>query len=211
MILDGIIFDIDGILVDVSKSYREAIRQTAGFFMKREVKMDEVTRIKNKLGMNNDWVATYSLINNLAIPFETVKSYFQSLYLGSSKNKGFINNEKLFIPKTKLEQLKKNYKKLGIATDRPKMEAEYVINKNKLRGLFDCIVAMEDVKKGKPAPDMILTVIKKLKLKNTVYIGDSPSDIIASKAAGIPSIYVGNQNIGSFRFQSMLQVIDYLL
>jgi len=36
---DGLIFDMDGILVDVSKSYRETIRQTAGYFLKRNVLM----------------------------------------------------------------------------------------------------------------------------------------------------------------------------
>jgi len=33
---DGLIFDMDGVLVDVSQSYREAIRQTAGYFLKRK-------------------------------------------------------------------------------------------------------------------------------------------------------------------------------
>lgn len=208
---DGLIFDIDGILVDVSQSYRETIRKTACFFLNRNVKKEEVTKIKNKIGMNNDWDATYSLVNNSDIPFDTVKSYFQSLYLGTSKKNGLINKERLLIPLTKLKLLKKKYKKLGIATGRPRNEAKYVLNKNKLSKLFDYIVAMEDVKKGKSAPDMILSVIKKLKLKNTVYIGDSPSDVIASKRAGIPSIYVGKQNIGSFKFRSVLQVIKYLL
>lgn len=211
MIFDGLIFDMDGILVDVSKSYRETIRQTAQFFLKREVKMDEVTEIKNKIGMNNDWDASYSLIANPTLSYKRVKSYFQSLYLGYSNKKGLIDNEKLLISKTNLELLKTKYKKLGIATGRPKKEANYVIKKNKLQGLFDYIVALEDVKNGKPAPDMLLAVIKKLKLTNTVYIGDSPSDVIASENAGIPSIYVGKQKIGSLRFKSLLQVLNYLL
>ena len=204
--LDGLIFDMDGVLVDVSQSYREVIRQTAGYFLKRNVLISEVNRIKNKIGMNNDWDATYALINKQEISYEMVKDYFQKIYLG-----GLINNEKLLISKQKLQLLKNRYKKLGIATGRPRMEAEYVIKKNKLQKIFDCIIAMEDVSKSKPAPDMILAVIKKLKLKNTVYIGDSPNDVIASKKAKIPSIYVGTQEIGTIKFKSVLQVINYLL
>lgn len=203
---DGLIFDMDGILVDVSQSYREAIRQTAGYFLKRNVLMSEVDEIKNKVGMNDDWDASYALINKPKINYETVKGYFQKIYLG-----GLIDNEKLLISKQKLQLLKNKYKKLGIATGRPRIEAEYAIKKNKLQGIFDCIVAMEDVKNGKPAPDSLLAVIKKLGLKQTVYIGDSPSDVIAAKAAGIPSIYVGKQDMGTIRFQSALQVINYLL
>lgn len=203
---DGLIFDMDGILVDVSQSYREAIRQTAQYFLKRNVLMTEVEQVKNRIGMNNDWDASYSLINESKISFKTVKNYFQKIYLG-----GLIDKEKLLIPKQKLLLLKKKYKKLGIATGRPKKEAEYVIKKNYLDGIFDYIIAMEDVKNSKPSPDSLLVVIKKLGLKQTVYIGDSPSDVLAAEKAKIPSIYIGEQNIGTINFQTILKVIQYLL
>lgn len=203
---DGLIFDMDGILVDVSRSYREAIRQTAQYFLKRNVLMSEVDRVKNRIGMNNDWDASYSLINESKISFKTVKDYFQKIYLGD-----LINNEKLSIPKQKLLLLKKRYKKLGIATGRPRKETKYVIKKNKLEKIFDCIVTLEDVANSKPFPDSLLAVIKKLNLKQTVYIGDSLSDVLASEKAKIPSIYVGKQNIGTINFQTILKVVQYLL
>jgi len=208
---DGLIFDMDGVLVDVSRSYREAIRQTASYFLERSVLMSEVDEIKNKVGMNNDWDATYALINNPNISYEGVKSYFQSIYLDNGQKSGLINNEKLLISKQKVQSLKNKYKKLGIATGRPKKEAEYVINKNKLIEIFDCIIALEDVENSKPSPDSILMVIEKLNLKQTVYIGDSPSDVIAAERAKIPSIFVGKQTIGTIRFQTMLEVVQYLL
>jgi HAD superfamily hydrolase (TIGR01548 family) len=208
---DGLIFDMDGVLIDVSQSYREVIRQTASYFLKRNVLMSEVDRIKNKVGMNNDWDATYALINNPAISYDAVKSYFQILYLGDSKNIGLVDSEKLLISKQKLQLLKNKYKKLGIATGRPKKEARYMIEKNRLEGIFNCIIDMDDVEKNKPSPDQLLVVIKKLNLKQTVYIGDSPSDVFAAEATGIPSFYVGKQNIGTIRFQTILKVIQYLL
>ncbi|MBI4973802.1 HAD-IA family hydrolase [Candidatus Roizmanbacteria bacterium] len=208
---DGIIFDMDGILVNVTRSYREAMRMTASKFLCREVSKIEVDNIKNKIGMNNDWDATYALINNSAIPYAKVKKYFQELYLGNKERKGFIDNEPLLISKQILTRIMKKYGKLAIATGRPRLEAEYVIKKNKLNGLFNSIVAMEDVASGKPAPDILIKVISKLKLKNTVYIGDSPSDVISAQNAGIPCIYVGTQNIGSITCSSILQVIEYLL
>lgn len=180
---DGLIFDMDGIIVDVSRSYREAIRQTAGYFLKRNVLMSEVNAIKNKIGMNNDWDATYVLINRPTIDYESVRAYFQKIYLDD-----LINNEKLLIPKQKLKLLK-----------------------NKLEKIFDCIVALEDVVNSKPFPDSLLAVIKKLDLKQTVYIGDSPSDVLAARAAQIPSIFIGKQKIGTLRFSTILKVIQYLL
>ena len=117
----------------------------------------------------------------------------------------------MLIPKQKLQLLKNKYKKLGIATGRPKQEAGYVIKKNKLEKIFDCVIALEDVANSKPSPDCLLAVMKKLDLKQTVYIGDSASDVIAAERAKIPSIFVGKQNIGTVRFQTILEVIQYLL
>lgn len=208
---DGLIFDMDGVIVDVNQSYRETIRQTASFFLKRTIKTQEVSNIKSKVGMNNDWDATYALINNTTISYKKVKDHFQSLYLGNSNKKGLISNEKLLISKSQFNKLKYMYKKIGIATGRPKEEAYYVITNNHLEKIFDCIIALEDVKQGKPSPDSIIKVINTLKLKNTVYIGDSPNDVIAAKASGITSIYIGQQQIGTMRFQSVLQAVKYLL
>ncbi len=196
---DGLIFDMDGVLVDVSESYREAIRQTAGYFLKKNVLMSEVNEMKNKSGMNNDWDASYALINKPEISYKMVKDYFQKIYLG-----GLIDKEKLLISKQELQFLKNKYKKLGIATGRPKKEAEYVIKKNKLETIFDCVLALEDVAKSKPAPDSILAVIKKLNLKQTIYIGDSQCDFLAAKLAKIPYINVD-------KTKTLLQVIKYLL
>ncbi|MFH0773656.1 MAG: HAD-IA family hydrolase [bacterium] len=208
---DALIFDMDGVLVDVNLSYRKAIQKTAEFFLKRKVSTSEVNMIKEKAGMNNDWDATYSLINNKSFSYAEVKNIFQKIYLGDEKKNGLIDNEKLLITKDNLMKLKRKYKKFGIATGRPKDEALYVINRFNLQELFDVIIAKEDVKREKPFPDPILLVMKELNVKNGVYIGDSPSDVIAAEAAGIPSIYIGNQKIGTMRFQSTSQVIDYLL
>lgn len=211
MEFDGLIFDMDGVIVDVGQSYRETIRRTAAYFLGRRVNMEEVSWIKNRIGMNNDWDASYELINDKTIPYEKVKNYFQSIYLGDNTRKGLITREKLLITKENLWKLKDRYQKLGIATGRPKEEAQFVISTNKLDGIFNCIVAMEDVRRGKPFPDSINKVIQTLKIRNTVYIGDSPSDVVAAKAARIPSIYIGKEKLGTIRFPEVQDIIKYLL
>lgn len=208
--MDGLIFDMDGVLVDVRKSYRETIRQTVSYFLNREVSVSEVNKMKSRVGMNNDWDTTYAIIGDKRIPFGIVKEYFQKLYLGYQNNKGLIENEKLLISKSQLIRLKTLYKKLGIATGRPKAEANLVIRNNQLDGIFDCIIALEDVQEGKPSPESINKVISCLNLKNTIYIGDSPNDVLAANAAQIPSIYIGKENIGTLRFGSTLSVISFL-
>jgi phosphoglycolate phosphatase-like HAD superfamily hydrolase len=53
--------------------------------------------------------------------------------------------------------------------------------------------------------------VQDLKAENSVYIGDSPSDVVSAQAAGIPCFYIGNQNIGTLRFKSLLKIVEYLL
>ena len=208
---DALLFDMDGVLVDVTKSYRKVIQQTAGYFLKREVKMSEVNEIKKKVGMNNDWDATYALISDKTIPYRKVKGIFQKIYWGKEETNGLINDEQLLISKEQLLQLKERYIRLGIVTGRPKKEAQYVLDRFNLQKVFDVVIVKEDTKRGKPFPDPIQKAIKALKTKNTVYIGDSPSDVAAATAAKIPSIYIGNQNIGTIRFKTVSQIIKYLL
>ena len=210
-IFDALIFDMDGILVDVSNSYRKTIQKTASIFLKREVDMGEVNTIKNIVGMNNDWDATYALVNNKKLSYEKIKSVFQDVYLGVGSTAGLINNESLLISKEALISLKNKYKKLAIATGRPKQEALYTLNRFGLAPLFNSLVGKEDAQKEKPFPDPILKAMIEIDSIRPVYIGDSSSDVVAAEAARIPSFYVGDLSMGTRRFKSMLEVVDYLL
>lgn len=62
------------------------------------------------------------------------------------------------------------------------------------RQLFDCMVAGNDprVARGKPEPDLLLVAAQDLGVTpaGCVYIGDSKSDVLAAKAAGMMSIAV---------------------
>lgn len=70
-----IVFDMDGVIVDVSKSYRNAVRQTARLFFKGAVSWNELpdplfsladlARVKQSGGLNNDWDLTFLVINLL--------------------------------------------------------------------------------------------------------------------------------------------------
>lgn len=58
--------------------------------------------------------------------------------------------------------------------------------------LFDVVVCGSDVAKRKPAPDMLLKALKELGLSPGLdcwYLGDSTTDVIAAKEAGITSIF----------------------
>lgn len=64
----------------------------------------------------------------------------------------------------------------------------------KQRSLLSCFVAGDDprVKRSKPEPDLLLVAAQDLDLpaRECAYVGDSASDILAAKAAGMLSIAV---------------------
>ncbi|RMF54779.1 MAG: histidinol-phosphate transaminase, partial [Calditrichaeota bacterium] len=153
---EALLFDMDGVLVDVSCSYREAIRKTASYFLGREVSVEEVENYKRKVGYNNDWDATETIIreNGGIASREDIIDHFQRLYLGNSWD-GLIREEKWLADNSLLKGLAQRFK-LGIVTGRPREEALFVLRLNKVLELFETVICMEDVPgRGKPHPDGI--------------------------------------------------------
>jgi HAD superfamily phosphatase len=70
-----IVFDMDGVLVDVSRSYRDAVRQTARLFFRGAhnwkslpdplFSLSDLARVKQSGGLNNDWDLTATVISLL--------------------------------------------------------------------------------------------------------------------------------------------------
>lgn len=79
---DGVIFDIDGVLIDVSKSYRQIIKETVEYMLKDKfnkktsVLPEEIEEMKKIPGFNNDWDLSYALIKLLKT--NTKKEDFKS-------------------------------------------------------------------------------------------------------------------------------------
>jgi phosphoglycolate phosphatase-like HAD superfamily hydrolase len=67
-----LIFDLDGVLIDVSKSYRETIKRTVALYLKRALGIrgdvgslvadDDIVAFKEIGGLNNDWHVTTGLL-----------------------------------------------------------------------------------------------------------------------------------------------------
>jgi HAD superfamily hydrolase (TIGR01548 family) len=187
----AILFDMDGVLVDVKNSYRKAILETVQFFSGEKPLPREIQQLKEKGGYNNDWDLTQALLifRNKSVPKTEIIKKFQEFYLGTRDKKGFIENERWLLPKRKLYKLHKKYA-LGIVTGRPKEETLYVVRKFDTEKLFDVIVAMDDYppEKSKPSPYPIKLALEKLGRQEAVYIGDGIDDIDAAKHAGILAI-----------------------
>jgi HAD superfamily phosphatase len=90
-----IVFDMDGVLVDVSDSYRETICQTVQHFTGRPITRELVQEYKNRGGLNNDWLLSQTICRELGfeVDYRTVAAYFDSLFYG-----GLMQRERWIAP-----------------------------------------------------------------------------------------------------------------
>jgi len=186
----SLIFDIDGVLVDVSQSYRQAIQKTVENFTGYYPTPEEIQKYKERGGLNNDWDLSEAIIldQGKKVPKQEIIDKFQEFYLGKNWN-GFIAKEKLLLSKESLLRLSKNYS-IGILTGRPRAEAEFILKYFKIFDLFEIIVAMEDTgDRPKPNPFGLNLALKKLETPSC-YFGDSIDDMKAAVSAQMIGIGV---------------------
>eukprot|EP00002_Diphylleia_rotans_P033387 TRINITY_DN7094_c0_g1_i2.p1 TRINITY_DN7094_c0_g1~~TRINITY_DN7094_c0_g1_i2.p1 ORF type:complete len:599 (+),score=135.77 TRINITY_DN7094_c0_g1_i2:929-2725(+) len=183
--VDTIIFDMDGVLADVSLSYRSAIIETAASFG-ATVTAEEIVEAKNAGGANNDWILTLRLMNSkgvLDISLEQVIERFNGLYRGTPDKPGLYTTEKLLVSTQLLDHLSKNYK-VGIVTGRPREECLQFLNMFDIGQYFHHLVCMEDAP-AKPSPQPVELCLKSLGGTKAFMLGDTPDDMRAATGAGV--------------------------
>jgi HAD superfamily phosphatase len=175
---------MDGVLVDVTESYRETIAATVEHFTGARPTNEQIQQFKNQGGFNDDWQLTHHIVNGVGfpVPFEEVKAHFQSLFLG-----GLILREKWIARQGVLEKLSEQFR-LAVFTGRPRDEADLTLNRFAPYLRFDPIVAMEDVEHKKPAPDGLLRIAAENPGAKLIYVGDSIDDARSARAAKVPFI-----------------------
>ena len=91
-----------------------------------------------------------------------------------------------------LVRLKEHGRRLGIVTAKRRATVDLAFNVLPLRHLFDTIVGGDETERHKPDPAPLLLAAERLNVdpKTCAYVGDSPFDIRAAKAARMHAIAV---------------------
>lgn len=87
-----------------------------------------------------------------------------------------------------LKQLHEDGYRTGIVTSRLRESLEHILDVFEMRDLFDVLVCQDDGLPAKPAPDGILEACRQLGCTESIYVGDSVSDLAAGKNAGSVTI-----------------------
>lgn len=109
-----------------------------------------------------------------------------------------------------LAQLKKQGCTLAVASNRPTRFTLLILKHLAIRPLFSSVVCADQVKRPKPAGDVLTAILRKLKHKpsEALYVGDMPIDIQAGKKAKVRTVAV---TTGSGRIKDIKKENPFLL
>lgn len=180
----ALLFDLDGVIADVSRSYRQAIIATAATWGVR-LEPETVSSAKASGNANNDWELTRRLIGARGpdVPLAQVKDRFEALYQGSDDQPGLWQQETLLVARDWLEKLATRLP-LGIVTGRPRSDADRFLGTTGIAACFTAMVCMEDAP-AKPNPAPVRLLLEQLGATRAWMIGDTPDDMRAAVAASV--------------------------
>jgi HAD superfamily phosphatase len=185
-----LVFDMDGVLVDVTESYRETIARTVEHFTGARPTHERIQEVKNAGGWNDDWKLSHHLVREAGIEpaFEDVVSHFQGLFLGNGSGEdGLMQRERWVAKPGALEKLNEQFG-FAVFTGRPKVEAEMTLRRFAPGLAFAPVIGMEDVNNHKPAPEGLFKILEANGDGRVFYVGDTVDDARCAKAAGVPFI-----------------------
>ena len=184
---EALLLDMDGVIADVSASYRRAIELTAGSFGV-VVTPQDVARAKERGNANNDWVVTHGLIAGAGVTasLAEVTARFERAYQGTADAPGLRASESLLVGREQLDRLAGRVR-LGIVTGRPRRDAEAFLRRFDLEDVFEAVVCMEDAP-AKPDPGPIRVALERMGCVSAWMVGDTPDDIVAARAGGVVPI-----------------------
>ena len=183
-----VVFDMDGVLVEVTESYRDTIVATVKHFTGREVTHPQIQEYKNRGGFNNDWRLSHQIARDLGVEveYERVVEQFKTIFWGNGSD-GFILRERWIAETGLLERLQERCG-LAIFTGRMPEEVEDTLRRLAPHLRFNPIIRTGDVARGKPAPDGLLRIAQLVPDRDLIYVGDTVDDARTARAARVPFI-----------------------
>lgn len=182
----AVIWDLDGTLIDSAAYHWEAwqtVMAAENFVISYEdyvadfgKRNDEILRGRLRPDLPDDEVARLSLAK-------------EESYRALVRMQGLA-----LLPGARhwLEQLRRDGYRQALATSAPRGNIDAVFVALDIAACFDAVISSEQVKAGKPAPDVFLAAATKLNIapENCLVVEDAPAGIEAARRAGMRALGV---------------------
>ena len=213
-----VVFDVDGVLVDVTESYREAVCRTVEHFTGKRIARASIQTYKNQGGWNNDWALAQQIAADLGVEvaYETVVEQFQKFFLGPAGDGegGLIERERWLPAPGLLERLGRRYQ-LAIFTGRIRLEMDITLRRFARGVEFQPVVCSDDLENGKPAPDGLLKIAAAHPGAPLYFVGDTVDDARSARAAGVPFLGIAapasprrEELVALYRAEGAMAILD---
>ncbi len=212
-----LVFDVDGVLVDVTESYRETIQRTVAHFTGKRITRELIQEYKNAGGWNNDWSLCHHLIqkDGVTVEYQEVVDYFNLLFLGGD-GEGLVYRERWMAGPGVLEGLATSWQ-FAIFTGRIQEELKVTLDRFASRLRFDPIMSADVLTEQKPAPEGLIRIAELYPEKAIWYVGDTVDDARSARAAGVPFIGIASLDsprrcelIDLFKNEGAAAVIEHI-
>lgn len=185
-----VFFDIDGVIRDVSRSYRRALADTVEHFTQGAYRptQQEIDELKAEGCWNNDWDSSQELIyryfeqqgqprHQVSLDYNRLVAFFEDRYTGQNWL-GYIQDEPLLVDVAYFQALSAAAIAWGFVSGAPRNSAEYVL-KHRLQLHQPLLIAMEDAP-GKPNPAGLIRAYCQATADSSTpafYVGDTVADM----------------------------------
>lgn len=185
----GVLFDMDGVLVDSYQPHFESWRQLAaehGYVLTEPVFAKTFGKISREVihelwgeGVGEETIVEYAARK---------EQYYRDII---AKGIPAVNGLMAL-----LAALQADGAKMSVASSGPPENVDFVLDGLKIRSYFHAAVHGRDVERGKPDPAVFVLAAKKLNLarERCVVIEDAPAGIEAARGAGIQCIALLTSN-----------------
>ncbi len=189
MAVEAIIFDFDGVIIDTETPDYEVWRD---FYQSRGLELPmELWLHRTGIDIANtafDPAQYFAQITGTALDTHILQMQYND-YLDRCAAQPILSGVLDL-----LEQARQAGIKLGLASNSDRKWVDRWLAQHNLHRYFDCIRSRDDVKEGKPAPDLYLSTVACLGIAvdRCLAIEDSPIGMRATLAAGIRCVAVPN-------------------
>jgi phosphoglycolate phosphatase len=182
--LESVLFDLDGTLVDTAPDFIVAVNQ-----LRKTHHLDDLPANKIAAQVSN---GSYAL-TKYAFDIDSEHSEFAALRQALLDNylKCLGQHATLYTGlNSLLLALEQSQKPWGVVTNKPLLYAQPLMEKLGLANRCQVLICPEHVSKPKPDPEALVKAAEQLncKLAACAYIGDHDRDIAAGRAAGMKTI-----------------------
>lgn len=191
-IIQAVIFDMDGVLIDSEPIYFEIERSSFAHF--GAVMTEEEHHAYVGVTLESMWQQVLDK-HQLTATLEEVLAYHQHNVMQTM----LAHSNLTAMPSVErwLSWLYEQHIPIAVASSSPRALIDLIMNKTGLGRYFEVRMTGEEVENGKPAPDIFLTTAEMIGASpsNCLVIEDSRNGVQAAKSAGMRCI--GYHNPGS--------------